>query len=87
MKNLIINNNDNFCHWNHNYLCRSGANILALQIRLRDAVTYIKNQTQHFIILLLPFTISFPMNRINKDNVVFQICLLIFRGEWRIVAQ
>ena len=39
------------------------------------------------LLLLLPFTISFPMNRINKDNVVFQICLLIFRGEWRRVAQ
>ena len=39
MKNLITNNNKNFCHWNHNYLFSGGENILALQIRLKDAVS------------------------------------------------
>ena len=36
MKNLIINNNDDFCHWNHNYPCKSGANILAFQNQAQD---------------------------------------------------
>ena len=38
MKNLIINNNNNnsFCHWKHNYLCKSDANILAFQNQAQD---------------------------------------------------
>ena len=36
MKNLIINNNDDFCNWNHNYPCKSGANILAFQNQAQD---------------------------------------------------
>ena len=43
MKNLIINNNDDFCHWNHNYPCKSGANILAFQNQAQDrSVMYSK---------------------------------------------
>ena len=28
---MYINNNDNFWHWSHNYMSKSGANILAFQ--------------------------------------------------------
>ena len=46
MKNLLINNKDDFCHWNHNYLCKSGANILAFQNKVqgRSAVVWIKDE-------------------------------------------
>ena len=36
VKNLYINNNDSFWHWNHIYLCKSGANILAFQNQAQD---------------------------------------------------
>ena len=46
MKNLIINNNDSFCHWNHNYPCKSGANILAFQNQAQD-------RSAHQVVVLL----------------------------------